>query len=340
MAFPTAIQTGSSSTTCSVRGDTYTAEKAILQKTGEFVYQPLDGIRDGLTRNGETVTRAGGAANLGAGAVGVVGGGVIAGAGAVSCIETLGLGCVAVPIGVGIAGVSNQQMQQGNSALFGSYQSGEGQRVLDSFNLATYPGERDPLMLIGIDAAKFGLAYVGGKYIPKALAKAEGLGTGGANGGVGVLADIQATLTQKVGDLRAALTGSAKTSGNMGIAQIDIAGIQPTMAASSQIAQPTAGQRALGFIGEVPETFPSSVVPTAIGYPLNRAVDSEAKILNNIAAQLGENRSATGTINLLTERAPCSSCSNVIQQFQSKYPNIKINVMDNGGVIPPTKKEP
>jgi len=73
---------------------------------------------------------------------------------------------------------------------------------------------------------------------------------------------------------------------------------------------------------------------------LNRAVDSEAKILNNIAAQLGDNTSVSGTINLLTERSPCASCSNLIQQFQAKYPNIKINVMDNGGVVPPTKKGP
>jgi filamentous hemagglutinin len=170
------------------QGDTYTAEKALLQKTGEFVYQSLDAVRDGLTRNGELVTRVGGAVNLGAGAVGVVGGGAIAGTGAASCVETLGLGCVAIPLGVGIAGASNQQMQQGNTALFGSYKSGEGQRVLDSFNLETYPGERDPLVLIGIDAAKLGLAYVGGKYIPKALAKAEGLGTGGKivpSGGAG-----------------------------------------------------------------------------------------------------------------------------------------------------------
>jgi hypothetical protein len=44
-------------------------------------------------------------------------------------------------------------------------------------------------------------------------------------------------------------------------------------------------------------------------------------------------------INLLTERPPCASCSNVIQQFQEKYPNIKIHVLDNGGkVVPPTKR--
>jgi filamentous hemagglutinin len=126
----------------------------------------------------------------------------------------------------------------------------------------------------------------------------------------------------------------------MGVAQIDIPGVQSTMAASSRIPTPTAAQQSLGFVGEVPEAFPSSVVPTSTGYPLNRVVDSEAKILNNVAAQLGENTSVTGTINLLTERAPCASCSNVIQQFQAKYPNITVNVMDNGGVIAPTKKVP
>jgi len=83
------------------------------------------------------------------------------------------------------------------------------------------------------------------------------------------------------------------------------------------------------------------VVPTASNPPvmLNRAIDSEAKILNNIAAQLGDNASVNGTINLLTERPPCASCSNVIDLFKAKYPNITVNVFDNGGVIRPTKKK-
>ncbi|WP_076893414.1 deaminase domain-containing protein, partial [Burkholderia pseudomallei] len=60
-------------------------------------------------------------------------------------------------------------------------------------------------------------------------------------------------------------------------------------------------------------------------------------ILNNVAAQLGDNTSVSGVINLFTERPPCTSCSNVIQQFQNKYPNIKINVMDSNGVLKPSK---
>ena len=51
---------------------------------------------------------------------------------------------------------SYNQAQEGNRALWGTYQSTEGKRVLDSFNVATYPGERDPLKEAGIDAAKFG----------------------------------------------------------------------------------------------------------------------------------------------------------------------------------------
>lgn len=129
----------------------------------------------------------------------------------------------------------------------------------------------------------------------------------------------------------------------MGVAQIDIPGIQPTMAASSKLDVPTVAQTSNGFVGLVPETFPSSVVPTGGASPVQllRSVDSEAKILNNVAAQLGDNTAATGTINLLTERAPCSSCSNVIDLFRAKYPNVRINVFDNSGkVIPPTKKGP
>lgn len=157
------------------------------------------------------------------------------------------------------------------------------------------------------------------------------------------LVETQATLTTQVADLRATLTGNAKTGGNMGVAQIDIPGIQPTMAASSQVDLPSAAQAASGFVGKVPETFPSSVVPTggAKPFPLLWDVDSEAKILNNVAAKLGDNTSATGTINLLTERSLCASCSNVIDLFKAKYPNITVNVFDNNGkLIPPTKKGP
>ncbi|WP_368651268.1 deaminase domain-containing protein [Chromobacterium haemolyticum] len=39
----------------------------------------------------------------------------------------------------------------------------------------------------------------------------------------------------------------------------------------------------------------------------------------------------------MMEWVSCSSCSSVIQQFQQKYPNIKINVIDSGGVVKPAR---
>jgi filamentous hemagglutinin len=157
---------------------------------------------------------------------------------------------------------------------------------------------------------------------------------------VGNLAETQTALATQIADLRATLPSASRSGGNMGVAQIDIPGIQPTMAASSRVDVPTATQISNGFVGLVPETFPSTVVSTGGASPVQllRNVDSEAKILNNVAAQLGDNTAATGTINLLTERTPCASCSNVIDLFRAKYPNITVNVFDNNGkVILPTK---
>lgn len=151
----------------------------------------------------------------------------------------------------------------------------------------------------------------------------------------------QAALTQQVANLRATLPGSAKTGGNFGVAQIEIPGIQRTMAASSQIDLPNSTQQLAGFVGLGPEIFPSFKVGTGGANPIDllRNVDSEAKILNAVAQQLGENRSASGTIYLLTERSPCASCSGIISQFKQKYPGIDITILDNGGYnIKPTKK--
>lgn len=57
---------------------------------------------------------------------------------------------------------------------------------------------------------------------------------------------------------------------------------------------------------------------------MTRAFDSEVKILEEVAKDLPAN--AKGTISLYTERAPCLSCQGVIQQFQSRFPGIKLNI--------------
>ncbi|WP_371916128.1 deaminase domain-containing protein [Pseudomonas sp. URIL14HWK12:I9] len=70
-----------------------------------------------------------------------------------------------------------------------------------------------------------------------------------------------------------------------------------------------------------------------------RGIDTEYKILDNIAHQLGGDTSDRGTVNILMEKAACASCLNVAGQFRARYPNISVNILDNQGVMlrPPRK---
>ena len=38
-------------------------------------------------------------------------------------------------------------------------------------------------------------------------------------------------------------------------------------------------------------------------------------------------------MNIFTEIAACDSCLDVSDQFQAKYPDVKVNIFDNGGVM-------
>ncbi|BEU27543.1 hemagglutinin repeat-containing protein (plasmid) [Paraburkholderia sp. 22B1P] len=299
-------------------GAGYASEQNILKQAGAFDgYGVIDRYTDLYDRY-QISNRAVGAVQ---GVSGAAGAAVALGAGCASVVA-----CVA---GATVAGTSLDwskagftQFVNGNPSLTYGEQALQGLGLSPQAASIAYAG-LSMGAAAGSLAANSAAAQTAGRGVPQSSEAAQ--------------AEIKQDLIQQVGDLRASLSGGAKTSGNMGVAQINIPGVQSTMAASSQITNPTAAQQSLGFVGLVPETFPSSVVPLPDGFPLLRDVDSEAKILNNVAAQLGNNTNASGTINLLTERAPCFSCSNVIQQFEKKYPNITINVMDNGGVVKPTK---
>ena len=58
----------------------------------------------------------------------------------------------------------------------------------------------------------------------------------------------------------------------------------------------------------------------------DRIVDSEAKILHEIAEKLGENFKASGKIKLFTDYDCCPSCKYVIEQFKERYPQIEVEV--------------
>lgn len=59
----------------------------------------------------------------------------------------------------------------------------------------------------------------------------------------------------------------------------------------------------------------------------DRKVDTESKIIEDLAARLGDRVEATGRMRLYTDLYPCASCLNVMKQFLRRYPNIKLEVL-------------
>jgi filamentous hemagglutinin len=73
---------------------------------------------------------------------------------------------------------------------------------------------------------------------------------------------------------------------------------------------------------------PSEATSKYVGGPgaYLRDVDTEFKILETVTQRLGNNTTASGQINLFTEKLVCPSCSDVVNQFRQRYPNIQLNV--------------
>lgn len=59
----------------------------------------------------------------------------------------------------------------------------------------------------------------------------------------------------------------------------------------------------------------------------DRDQDTEFKILEAITLRLGDNPGAAGTVALYTDLPPCASCQGVIEQFQKRYPRIRVTVL-------------
>ena len=122
--------------------------------------------------------------------------------------------------------------------------------------------------------------------------------------------------------------------GNVGIADIDIAGVDTkTLAAHSKIRE-----KNKGFVGDGKTQFDSLELPSFdksgnLKEPYNRNKDAEYQLFSNIADRLGNNYQATGKITIYTEKPICASCSNVAQQFKSRYPNISVQIIDGNGRI-------
>lgn len=152
---------------------------------------------------------------------------------------------------------------------------------------------------------------------------------------------IDSKIINRVKELRASLTSAFKKSGNFGYADVNVSGLSRNeFYAHSSIDRLT---------GELTKRVPNmsikpdnpvfdaikvnsdNVIDEADGYL--RDVDSEYKILNDIASKLGSRTDVSGTIKLFTDRPPCPSCSRVINMFIKKYNNITIEVLHNDGNI-------
>ncbi|CAI1549347.1 Hemolysin precursor [Serratia marcescens] len=137
-----------------------------------------------------------------------------------------------------------------------------------------------------------------------------------------------AAFRQQVLDARAPFAEKIRKKGNAAVAQIDVPGMPKTLAAHSRIAKAEKS-----FIGDGNQNFKYETIKSSDGILISRNTDSEYKILDNLADKLGNNVSAEGRITIFTERAACDSCLGVVEQFQKKYPGIKVEVLDNNDVM-------
>ncbi|MFJ5450193.1 DUF637 domain-containing protein [Pectobacterium carotovorum] len=180
--------------------------------------------------------------------------------------------------------------------------------------------------------AGIGKAGVGNQYLSKSLVTP----TAGWKSYLINEKTIQQTAAfkQQVTDLRAGLSSKHRQSGNVAVADINIPGMPKTLAGHNLIEE-----EGNGFVGAGKQNFKYDTLLTKDNRPVIRNIDSEYKILDNLADRLGNNTSAKGTVTIFTEKPACDSCLGVIKQFQDRYPNINIDVLDNNHVrLIPKKK--
>lgn len=133
-----------------------------------------------------------------------------------------------------------------------------------------------------------------------------------------------------------------KKGGNFAYADVKIEGAPKNeYYAHSQI-KTTSGNPSLNEYSIEPQEkdiiFKATEAPDVNGIPYLRTADTEYKILNDLAKQLGDKVDTKGKIKLFTELDTCGSCNYIIRQFKDKYPNIEIEVIHNNGIFITPKK--
>ncbi|MEK4517368.1 deaminase domain-containing protein [Paenibacillus sp. FSL H8-0122] len=127
--------------------------------------------------------------------------------------------------------------------------------------------------------------------------------------------------------IRNTLSNKYKNYGNVAVADVNITGLKTEFKAHSRIHQDNHdGFSSVTGEGQFPakSVNQKGEVDGEGAFPRNN--DTERKILEDIAHQLGNNKQAKGQIDLYTELPACRSCSDIIIKFRQEYPNIKLNV--------------
>ncbi|WP_144056931.1 polymorphic toxin-type HINT domain-containing protein [Micromonospora lupini] len=125
-----------------------------------------------------------------------------------------------------------------------------------------------------------------------------------------------------VDDLRA--SGTVASKRNIAAAEVKIDGKAPVLMRSV-----SGGASRSGMVANVGEHGnPQRLIPQVLrGGKNNRFFDTEFKILNQLANDLGPSSSSiTGRVDLHTELPVCGSCSSVIAQFNGMFPGIRVSV--------------
>ncbi|TKI53432.1 hypothetical protein FC756_24015 [Lysinibacillus mangiferihumi] len=139
-------------------------------------------------------------------------------------------------------------------------------------------------------------------------------------------------IIDKVAEARGQLSNKYKEKGNFAYAEVNISGIdKKDFYAHSGIhdaSKKIPGAEEFSFKTDNP-IFQATEAPNKAGQSFLRDVDTEYKILNDLADKIGTNYEVKGSIRLFTEKDTCDSCNLIIKQFDEKYPNITIEVIHN-----------
>ena len=146
------------------------------------------------------------------------------------------------------------------------------------------------------------------------------------------LKDATVKARTQLGD--AGFDAPGKPAGNLASAEINVYGKpSESMQASSRIGNDPATAKE-GFVSLPPAEQRILKPVQAPEDPIPRQYDTEYKILENFAQKNIGNPNVQGNINLYTERAPCRSCTNVIQQkFAEIFPNVEVRLFHGNGEI-------